>query len=76
MSKPNTFASIDLAQLATVVGGMEVSGKGKVQIGTGGGEIDVEGTYKRTPYESCVAAVTSRPGWKPEEIKTTCGEPK
>ena len=69
------FASIDLAQLANVVGGLEVTGKGKVQVGAGGGELDVEGTYKRTPYESCVAAMTSRPGWKPKDVKNTCGLP-
>jgi hypothetical protein len=69
------FASIDLAQLATVVGGMEVTGKGKVQIGAGGGEVDVEGTYKRNSYESCLATVTSRKDWTPEDIQKTCGMP-
>jgi len=72
----SNFSSIDLAQLVNVVGGLEVSGHGRVQVGTGGGEVDVDGTYKRTPYESCVAAVTSRPNWQPDEIRSTCGEPR
>jgi hypothetical protein len=69
------LATIALAQLATVVGGLEVTGKGHVQVGAGGGEIDVEGTYKRNSYESCLATVTSRPNWTPEDIQKTCGMP-
>jgi len=62
------FASIDLDQLATVVGGSETTITGS------GGGISV--SHTRTAYEVCADTVTSRPGWKPEDIKTTCGMPQ
>ncbi len=69
------FTAIDLSDLAAVTGGMEVTGEGSVDIGPGTGKVDVKGTYKRSNYESCLATVTSHPGWKPEDVKNVCGLP-
>ncbi|HEY1550022.1 MAG TPA: hypothetical protein VGG28_19470 [Kofleriaceae bacterium] len=74
MSKRD-FTSIDLSALATVTGGMEVTGEGSVDIGPGTGKVDVKGTYKRSNYESCLATVTSHPNWKPSDVKDVCGLP-
>jgi hypothetical protein len=81
MSKHNELSTIDHAALTTVHGGLEVTGKGKVEIGPGSGSIEGDVTYKRTPYESCLATVTSRkkadgtPDWDAKDIPLTCGLP-
>src|SRR5262245_61182248 len=71
----NTFATIDLGELVTVTGGLEVEGEGSVNIGVGSGQVNLKGKYKRSNYESCAAAVTGRPGWTPGELKDACGLP-
>ena len=75
MSNHETFASIDLATLSTVTGGLKVEGKGSVEIGPGTGKVEGEVKYDRSNYESCLAAITSRPNWTPEQVKNTCGAP-
>jgi hypothetical protein len=69
------FTAIDASDLSRVTGGMEVTGEGSVDIGPGTGKVDVKGTYKRSNYESCVAAVTSRKDWTPDQLKNACGVP-
>jgi len=74
MSK-QTFATLDLTTLSTVTGGLHVEGKGSVEIGPGTGKVSGEVKYDRSNYESCVAAVTSRPNWTPDQLKGACGLP-
>jgi hypothetical protein len=69
------FTAIDSSDLSRVTGGMEVTGEGSVDIGPGTGKVDVKGTYKRSNYESCLAAVTSRKDWTPDQLKNACGVP-
>jgi len=73
--KSPEFETIDLATLDTVAGGMEVEGEGTVDIGPGRGTINVRGRYRRSNYESCVAAVTSKPDWTPRQLVRACGRP-
>jgi hypothetical protein len=75
MSKNEALSTIENTDLTTVCGGLEVTGKGKVEIGPGSGSVEGEVTYKRTPYESCLAGVMSRKDWTPEQVKNTCGLP-
>ncbi len=86
MSKNEALTTIENTDLTTVCGGLEVTGKGKVEIGPGSGSVEGEVTYKRTPYESCIAGVMGRtkkdpttgekvPDWQPSDIPATCGMP-
>ena len=75
MMRAHEFETIDHTTLQTVAGGMEVEGEGSVDIGPGRGNINVRGRYRRTNYESCVSAVTSRPNWTPRQLVQACGRP-
>lgn len=75
MSKKESFATIENVELAGVVGGLKVEGKGSLELGPGTGKVEGEVKYDRSNYESCVSAMTSRPGWTPAEVKDTCGLP-
>ena len=74
MSK-QTFATLDLTTLGSVTGGLHVEGKGSVEIGPGTGKVEGEVKYDRSNYESCLAAITSKKGWTPEQLKGACGLP-
>lgn len=75
MSKNSAFAIVDLSALTSVCGGLEVKGRGRVDIGPGSGTVEGDFEYRRTNYESCVNAVTSRRGWTPRQLKDACGRP-
>lgn len=75
MSKAHTLEIVDLSALASVHGGLEVRGRGRVNIGPGTGTVEGDFEYRRTNYESCVNAVTSRPRWTPQQLKDACGRP-
>ncbi len=57
MSKHDVFASIDLSQLATVVGGQAVKVEGHAKVGDteAGGSVDRTGTpERRSNYTTCL----------------------